>query len=88
MNVVLACTAVVLMALNSSVWFCCFLLFDADAVLVSSSVSLRFSGCWSGPEPVASDSMTGQTKPVRGMNGGLCVLRTSSEVCSDESEVS
>lgn len=88
MNVVLAWTAVVLMALNNSEWFCCFLLFDADVVLVPSSVSFRFSGCWSGPEPVVSDSMIGQTNPVRGMKGGLCVLRTSSEVCRDESEVS
>ena len=44
-NVVLACAAVVLMALNNSKWFCCFLLFDAVVVLAPSSVSLRFSVC-------------------------------------------
>ena len=87
MNVVLACAAVVLIALNNNTWFCCFLLLDADVVLVPSSMSLRFSVCWSGPVPVASGSITGQTNPVRGIKGGLCVLRMSSEVCSDESDV-
>ena len=87
-NVVLACTAVVLMALNNSEWFCCFLLFGAAVALSPSSVPLRFSDCWSDPDPIASDSITGQTNPVRGMKGGLCVLRTSSDVCSDESDVS
>jgi hypothetical protein len=44
-NVVLACAAVVLIALNKSTWFCCFLLFDADVELFPSSVPFRFSGC-------------------------------------------